>query len=454
METPTPSGTNSTWWCEYAWVNGQAQPSVRIEAAADGTITALQLNTPAAAGDQVLNGIVFPGFANAHSHAFHRALRGRTHGDGGTFWTWREVMYRIAKNLTPENYFRLARAAFAEMAMAGVTCVGEFHYVHHNVDGTPYQNPNEMALALTRAAQEAGIRITLLDTCYLAGGLDSEGHGALSAEQQRFADHDIDTWAARWTAFDENPRWTPGGVRAGSAIHSVRAVPKSQLRVVADARPNSPVHVHLSEQVKENEATLAHYGVTPTQLLADSGALSERTVAVHSTHLTANDIALLGQAQAGCCFCPTTERDLADGIGPARALVDAGAMLSVGSDQHAVVDMFEDVRAVEMHERLMTHERGRFSPPELVDVATRNGHAAMGWADAGVLAPGAPADLVAVSLSSVRTAGSLPEQVFYAATAADVTNVVCGGVTVVADGQHTSIDVGAELDTTIRAVTA
>lgn len=452
--TEAHTTTTTSWWCEHAWINDQAIADVRIEADDSGVITAVVTGCQPSPNDQRLHGLVFPGFANAHSHAFHRALRGRTHGDGGTFWTWREVMYRVAKNLNPDNYYRLARAAFAEMVLAGVTCVGEFHYVHHNVDGTPYNEPNAMAHALTQAAADAGLRITLLDTAYLAGGLASEGHTELSAEQKRFADRDVEAWASRWSAFDDNHQWTPGGVLAGAAIHSLRAVPRDQLKLVTEARPNAPVHVHLSEQIKENESMLAHYGVTPTQLLADTGALSPRLTAVHATHLTAEDIRLLGEANAGSCFCPTTERDLADGIGPARALHDAGSMLSVGSDQHAVVDMFEDVRALEMHERLTTYQRGRFAPRELVSVITTNGHQAMGWSGAGRLNVGAPADLVAVSLSSVRTAGSLPDQVLYAATAADVTDVVCGGRRVVAESTHSAVDVAGELADSIREVVA
>lgn len=376
---------------------------------------------------------ILPGFANTHSHAFHRALRGRTHANGGTFWTWREQMYRVARVLDPDRYLALARAVYAEMALAGITGVGEFHYVHHQPGGRPYADPNAMGAALAQAAGEAGIRITLLDTCYLAGGLSADGHTPLSDDQQRFSDRSVDAWAERALA---RPDWGPH-VRLGAAIHSVRAVPPDDLATMAQVlrQTDWPVHVHLSEQPAENEACLAHYGRTPTQLLADAGLLDHRLTAVHATHLTQGDVSALAGAQARVSFCPTTERDLADGIGPARALHDAGVQLTLGSDQHAVIDMFEEMRAVEAHERLVTHERGRFTPAQLLHMAS--GWAALGWDD--------PDDLVEIDDRSARTAGCAPDQLHYAATAADVRRVVAAGTTIVEDGRHRLGDIGTLL---------
>jgi formiminoglutamate deiminase len=381
-----------------------------------------------------LPGVVLPGFANAHSHAFHRALRGRTHGGGGTFWTWREAMYAVAARLDPDSYRALATAAYAEMASAGVTAVAEFHYVHHGPGGVPYAEPHAMRAALRAAAADAGIRLTLLDTCYLAGGFDTP----LEGPQLRFGDRDVHAWAERAAGAD------------GVAVHSVRAVPRDALAVVAKAAEGRPLHVHLSEQPAENAACLARHGLTPTGLLAAEGVLGQATTAVHATHLTDADIALLGGTGTGVCLCPTTERDLADGIGPARALHDAGAPLSLGSDQHAVVDPIEEARALEMHERLATGERGRFRPAELLAALTN--HAPLGRPDAGTLAVGAPADLVAVRLDSVRTAGADPAQVLYAATAADVDTVLVDGRPVVEGGAHRLGDVGALLASAIEAL--
>jgi cytosine/adenosine deaminase-related metal-dependent hydrolase len=178
------------------------------------------------------------------------------------------------------------------------------------------------------------------------------------------------------------------------------------------------------------------YGCTPTELLDRNGLLTDRTSAVHATHLTPGDITRLGRRATYACFCPTTERDLADGIGPARALATAGSPLTLGSDQHAVIDMFAEIRGLEMHERLVSNQRGRFTPTELIAAATEDGHRSLGRADAGRLAVGALADFVEVDLASVRTVGSHPNQAIYAATAADVRTVVVGGDVVVRDGAH------------------
>ena len=362
--------TDRTFHAALAWLPpGRVGADVSVEVR-DETIIAVDEGTPAAPGATRLPGIALPGFANAHSHAFHRALRGRTHLGGGSFWTWREEMYAVAARLDPDSYLELATAVYAEMAMAGVTCVGEFHYVHHQPDGTPYADPNVMGAALREAARRAGIRLTLLDTCYLSGGIGEP----LRPEQRRFSDGGATAWARR--ALDREP---DQGAGWASPLHSVRAVPRDAFAIVAATRAetgrDTPLHVHVSEQPAENEASLAAYGSTPVEVLADAGLLGPWTTAVHATHLTADDIARLGTAGAYACFCPTTERDLADGIGPARALADVGARLTLGSDQHAVIDLLEEARALEMDERLASRERGRFAPAALVDALTVDGHA-------------------------------------------------------------------------------
>jgi formiminoglutamate deiminase len=329
------------------------------------------------------------------------------------------------------------------MALAGVTCVGEFHYVHHGPDGRPYREPNAMGEALRDAARTVGIRLTLIDACYLTGGFDQP----LSPAQQRFGDGDAETWAHRVAELRQDAT-----TRIGAAVHSVRAVPAEQIPTVVAAAAGGPLHVHLSEQPAENEACLASYAATPTQLLHDHGALGPTTTAVHATHLTDADITQLGAAGVTAGFCPTTERDLADGIGPARALLDAGTSLALGSDQHAVIDLLEEARALEMHERLATRQRGRFTPAELVTALTKTGHAALGWPEAGRISPGSLCDLVAVRLDTPRTAGGLPEQIVLTATAADVDTVVVGGRVVVQDGRHVLGDIGEMLATAIATV--
>jgi formiminoglutamate deiminase len=433
----------TSYWAPYALLPGGVAADVTVEVAA-GRVAAVTPDT-APAGATLLSGVLLPGFANAHSHAFHRALRGRTHGAGGTFWSWREQMYAVAAQLDPDRYLALARAAYAEMALAGVTTVGEFHYLHHQAGGRPYADPNAMAEALRQAAADAGVRLTLLDTCYLAGGLEPAGHRPRTGVQRRFGDRDAEAWARRVTALRPS-----AGMRVGAAVHSVRAVPRAAIGAVVAADPAWPLHAHLSEQPAENEACVGYYGRTPTELLSDCGALGPRTTVVHATHLAPGDVATLGRSGTTACLCPTTERDLADGIGPARALREAGCRLSLGSDQHAVVDLLEEARALEMHERLASRRRGRFAPAELLAALTD--HASLGWADAGRLAVGARADLVAVALDSPRTAGSSPDQVVFTATAADVRTVLIDGAVVVRDGWHRLGDVGRLLQEAIAAL--
>ena len=434
---------------EYAWLGGAGVETDVLVEVEEGRITAVTPGAGRAEGAERLPGLMLPGLVNAHSHAFHRALRGRTHRAGGSFWTWREDMYAVAAVLTPGSYRALAAAAFAEMALAGITCVGEFHYLHHGPDGVPYADPNAMGEAVLAAAADAGIRITLLDTCYLTGGFGRP----LGGPQRRFGDGDAAAWAARAGELR-------GGAtaRIGAAIHSVRAVPAEQLATVADwaGGRRAPLHVHLSEQRAENDDCRAAHGRTPTELLAQAGALGPLTTAVHATHLTGTDIGLLGGSRTTVCLCPTTERDLADGIGPARELADAGAPLSLGSDSHAVVDLFEEARGVELHERLSSQRRGHWPADELLTAATAAGAASLGWPEAGRIAVGAPADLVTVGLDSVRLAGARPgtllESVVFAAGAADVREVLVAGRRVVTGGRHTSIDVPRALDAAIGAV--
>ncbi|MEU2479517.1 formimidoylglutamate deiminase [Streptomyces sp. NPDC013130] len=451
--TTQPTGTpvTATYWMSHAWLGTHVEPGVLLEVSG-GRVAGVRtgVDTPPP-GATALHGLTVPGLANTHSHAFHRALRSTVQVGSGTFWTWRETMYRTASRLTPDTYYDLARATYAEMALAGITAVGEFHYLHHASGGTPYDNSNAMGEALIAAAAEAGIRITLLDTAYLAAGFGEKPN----RHQTRFSDGTADAWAERASLLEGDDDL----VVIGAAIHSVRAVPAEQLATVARwARERSvPLHVHLSEQTAENDACLAAHGRTPTRLLADHGVLGPATTGIHNTHLTPEDIELLGASRTGTCMCPTTERDLADGIGPADALQRAGSPLSLGSDSHAVIDLFEEARAMELNERLRTHVRGHWTASALLRAASADGHAALGRPDGGTLEPGAPADLTTVALDSVRTAGPVPrlgaEAAVFAATAADVRHTVVAGRHIVRDGRHTRIeDVPGALASAVAAL--
>jgi len=434
----------TAYWLERAWTgDGPVRTGVRVTVE-DGVFTEVVDAEPV--GAERLAGLTVPGLANCHSHAFHRALRGRTQRERGTFWTWREQMYAVAARLTPDSYFELARATYREMVAGGITSVGEFHYLHHGLDGTPYDDPNAMGHALVAAASEAGIRIALLDTCYLAAGIGRAPEGV----QVRFSDGSADAWAERVTSAGPVGR---DHVR-GAALHSVRAVPRDQMPVVTawSEASTAPLHVHLSEQVAENDACVEAYGATPAAVLAEAGALGPRTSAVHATHLTDEDVRLLGLSSTRACFCPTTERDLGDGIGPSRRLLDSGSPLTLGSDSHAVVDLFEEMRAVELDERLATERRGHWDAEELLVAATRDGHGSLGFRDVGRIAVGDRADLVTLDTASPRTAGTGADTgtAVFAATAADVVRVLRDGVDVTVDPR----EVGAELDRVIGRILA
>ncbi len=333
------------------------------------------------------------------------------------------------------------------MALAGITVVGEFHYVHHQAGGRPYADPNAMGTAVIQAAAQAGLRLTLLDACYLHGGLEPD------PVQERFFDRNVEAWEERVSALRDAPL-----ARLGAAIHSMRAVhPESAAQVARWAAARSlPVHAHVSEQPAENQACREVYGATPTGLLHFEGALSDRFTAVHATHVTEEDVGLLAGEEACCCLCPTTERDLADGIGPARRLHEAGCRLTIGTDSNAIIDPWEELRAIELDERLASGMRGGLPALTLLGSGTAAGYESLGWDDGGVMREGALADLVCLRLDGVRLAGTPPgdllEAAVFAAAAGDVRDVMVDGRFVVRDGAHVSLDVARELDSALRTL--
>ena len=422
----------SSIYAQYAWLGGEScSENVRISFSA-GLISNIESNIAPSANDLRIAGVVMPGFVNTHSHAFHRTLRGRTHSGLGDFWAWRTLMYQVANRLTPENYLALATAVFSEMALAGITHVGEFHYVHHQQNGRQYNDPNEMGKAIIEAAKLAGIRLTLLDVAYLHGGLNGE---KLNDLQQRFCDLSIEQWLKRVEDLGTGDTM----YTIGLAPHSVRAVHETELAQIAKYRNNRVVHIHVSEQPAENSACIKATGRTPTQILSDAQLLGSFTTAVHATHLTAEDISHLGRSKATACFCPTTERDLADGIGSSDKLVGAGSPLALGTDSHTVIDMFEEARAVESNQRLITNKRGVHPSSELLKAATTNGANSLGCNTHGLIV-GAAADFIAVSTDSVRLASFDAENgvahLVHSATSADVRDVWVAGEQIVTNHSH------------------
>jgi formiminoglutamate deiminase len=334
------------------------------------------------------------------------------------------------------------------MLCAGFTSVGEFHYLHHATGGQRYDDPNETSRCLIDAASAAGLRLTLLDACYLQSAPGEDAQGV----QRRFCDGSPAAWSARMECLGQ----VPEGVHVGAAIHSVRAVPPAAMdEVVAWSDQHvTALHAHVSEQPRENELALAAYGATPTMVLADHGALSARFTAVHATHLTAQDRSELARAGATACLCPTTERALADGLVELAPLRAANVPIALGTDSHVVIDPFEEARCAEGHERLRTLQRGTMSPGQLLTSATSAGHRSLGWS-AGSLTVGAPCDLVCVRVDGIQLAGAgsdLLAGLLAAGSARDVTTVVVGGELVVQGGEHRQFDVADRLDRAVRAV--
>ena len=304
-----------------------------------------------------------PALSTAHSHAFQRAMRGTAQRRGvdpkDDFWTWRGQMYRVATSLTPESIAAVSRVAFRELARAGVRTVGEFHYIHHQADGTPYEDRTLLSDVVVACAREAGLRVSLLRVAYHRAG---PGRAA-EPGQRRFCDPDVDHVLRDVETLRSKYRDAPD-VRVGVAPHSVRAVPPSWIApLAAYARQHDlPFHMHVAEQAREIDECVAETGKRPIELLADLGVLSSRFVAVHATQLLPHEAALLGRAGGFACVCATTERDLGDGLPDLGALRAGGVRLCTGIDSHVITDPFDDLRSLETHERLRTRSRVTFTP--------------------------------------------------------------------------------------------
>jgi formimidoylglutamate deiminase len=376
-------------YAEGSWVRGG-----RLCVGDDGRVVASA--PPGAAVLRLPGRALFPGLVNAHSHAFQRVLRGRTErvANGDDFWAWRELMYRAASSLSPEQIYSASLLAFVEMALAGVTTVGEFHYLHNQSDGRPYGDVHELARAVIRAARDAGLRIVLLRVAYARAGFEV----APNPRQARFIEPDVDTFLSRVESLKvDDPL-----VSLGIAPHSVRAVPRPWLEAIARGAGSRVIHIHVAEQPAELKACLAEHGLHPVELL-DQVGLAQRATAVHAIHLDASHAKKL----TSVCACPSTEANLGDGVVPADLLMRSGVRVSLGSDSQARISLLDEARSLDENLRLLRQKRAVLDDgalgARLFACASVDGAAALGI-DTGALRVGQPADFFTLGVDSVDAA--------------------------------------------------
>lgn len=442
------------WGPDLIYAGGSFQPNAALVCDQSARILSV-----APAGEvqntvSLKNRALLPGLINAHSHAFQRVIRGRTEyrtaNEKDSFWTWREMMYSAALRLTPEDIYDASRMAFLEMALSGITSVGEFHYLHHAPDGSTYDDPNLLAKEVVRAANDVGLRIALLRVAYARSGYETE----VNPQQVRFIENDPAAYLKNLEQLEKDlgeidvaqrMAWT------GVAPHSVRAVPLDYLKEVIGVANSKqlPVHMHVAEQPAEVSACIAEYGRSPVALLATEGLLCERFTGVHVIHVTPKAIRMLADARAMVCACPTTERNLGDGIVPADRFFHQGVRVSLGTDSHVEIDLLEDARELEYHLRLLKTERVVLASAEdkgqsalaarLFDCATINGAESIN-APGGSLETGRPADFFTVDLDDPSIAGAssdnLLSAIVFSSAKTAIRDVVVGGKRIVEDGRH------------------
>jgi formimidoylglutamate deiminase len=440
------------WLADLIYFNGRFESGHAMFVDQAGRITRFS-NTPddLAISRRLPNRAILPGLVNCHSHSFQRVIRGRTEhrttADRDTFWTWREVMYHAANLLSPEDIYHVARMAFLEMLISGITTVGEFHYLHNAPDGSRYEDPNLLGLQIIRAATEMGVRLALLRTAYARAGWQKPPNPG----QARFITPDPETFVDDTEALRGVIRKCskPGLAWLGIAPHSIRAVQIEYLaKITAYARANSlPVHMHVAEQPGEIDECLAEYGVRPLELLQNRNVLDPSFTAIHAIHITEDEIQYLGNANAHVCACPTSERNLGDGAVPANRLANAGVDICFGSDSNVQIDVLEDARSLEYHLRMNKLERAVLAPAPgqdqlarlLFASATEIGAAAL-KAPGGVLEAGRTADFFTVDLNDLSIAGAGPESllnaIVFSLERTAVREVFVHGESVIEDGHH------------------
>ena len=444
---------SQTWLPDLIYADGRFQSDVAL--VCDENVVRLapagEVQDPIRLNKRAL----LPGLINAHSHAFQRVIRGRTERrsehTSDSFWTWREQMYAGANRLSPEDIYAASKMAFLEMALAGITAVGEFHYIHHAPDGSRYSESNLLERQVIRAARDVGVRIALLRVAYARAGYQKEPN----PQQIRFIEDSPESYLKSLEELLAAPELKTDVAWVGVAPHSVRAVPLDYLKTVvgyANER-RLMVHMHVAEQTAEVEACIEEYGRSPVALLDTEGLLSEKFTAVHAIHVTPKAISALARAQANVCACPTTERNLGDGLVPVDAYFNAGVPVSLGTDSQTQIDLLEDARELEYHLRLQRTARNILAPGGETDesalarrlfaCATTAGATSIGF-DGGSLEPGAPADFFTVDLDDPSVAGSTTDNlltnVVFSLSRTAIKDVVVGGKMIVADGRHAQQD--------------
>jgi formimidoylglutamate deiminase len=390
--------------------------------------------------DERVRGYALPGMPNLHSHAFQRAMAGiaehRTRADE-SFWTWRTAMYELAAKIGPDDLEAVATELYVEMLQAGYTAVVEFQYLHRASDGSPYAEPAELSLRIARAAERAGIRLTLLPVLYQRGGFGR----APSPEQLRFVletDELLSVAARIATLFPE--------VRVGVAPHSLRAVaPDALASLVAGLSDRSaPIHIHVAEQVREVEECIAALGARPVEWLADHVELGERWCLVHATHATELELELVGRSGAVVGLCPTTEANLGDGVFPLPAWLAHGGRFGIGSDSNVSVSLVEELRWLEYSQRLALRRRGVTAGADALFGAALDGGARASGRPLAGIAPGAPADLIVLDPEHPALAERPLERVLdafvFASSSPAVRDVMVAGRWRVRDGRHAEAD--------------
>ena len=439
------------WLPDLVYADGRFQ-SDRAVVCDEGKVVHIIEGNQATNATRLKNRALLPGMVNAHSHAFQRVIRGRTErrskNTTDSFWTWREQMYDAANRLEPEDIYAASRIAFLEMALTGITAVGEFHYIHHARDGSTYSDPNLLAREVIRAARDVGIRIALLRVAYARAGFKTEA----DPRQNRFIENSPDTYLKHLQQLLAAPELNDGMAWAGVAPHSVRAVPLDYLkRIVPFAKERAlPVHMHVAEQAAEVMACMEEYERSPVALLDTEGLLGEHFTAVHAIRVTFEDIQAIARAGAFICACPTTERNLGDGMVPVYVYFEQGVPVALGTDSQIQIDLLEDARELEYHHRLRHGERNVLAPQDdasssalarrLFDCATINGAKSIGFHGGGKLEPGAPADFFTVDLDDPSIAGSshddLLANIVFSLSRTAVRDVVVAGKRIVENGRH------------------